>query len=401
MAPRKKKLSRMALGSNNSTTRRIASRPLSLPLELVEEEILCRLPVKTLLRLRCICKSWKYLISDDPKFAKKHLRMSKILKHHHHLIVNDIGDRFLWDLPLSSVFSKVSKPTVLNIPISNSRHILEICSCDGILCFTYGEEGVVGVRGTTTAVLCNPYLRKYSTLPPLKNHREREVQSSLFSFGYDPFNDVYMVIAISCFKDKNNEVDVYTLGTNYWRSIQDFPCSSRCMYQPGVFVGGTVNWLAYEVSNTSCCRFIVSLDLEKESYQKIHQPDLDKDHWTLGMFRDCLCIFATNGMFLDIWIMKEYGIKESWTKLYNVPYKREQYIYPKTVYISDPKTVYISDDDQVLFSFNDLTNSKFMLVVYNSNNGTVKIPKINHISDMPDPAIYVESLISLPRSRSY
>ncbi|WJX34677.1 hypothetical protein P8452_22766 [Trifolium repens] len=158
----------MALGSNNSTTRRIASRPLSLPLELVEEEILCRLPVKTLLRLRCICKSWKYL------------------KHHHHLIVNDIGDRFLWDLPLSSVFSKVSKPTVLNIPISNSRHILEICSCDGILCFTYGEEGVVGVRGTTTAVLCNPYLRKYSTLPPLKNHREREVQSSLFSFGYDP-----------------------------------------------------------------------------------------------------------------------------------------------------------------------------------------------------------------------
>jgi F-box interacting protein len=392
-AHKKKKSGRMALGSNSTTTRTIASP--SLPLELVEEEILCRLPVKILLQLRCICKSWKYLISNDPKFAKKHLRMSKILKHQHHLIVNVFCDQILWDIPLSN-------PTVtqtrLNIPISNSRHILEICSCDGILCFTLGQER--GGRGT--AVLCNPSLRKYNTLPPLENHhREREVQSSLFSFGYDHFNDVYKVIAISCFKDKNNEVDVYTLGSNNWRSIQDFPCSSRSMNQPGVFVSGTVNWLAYEVSNSSCCRFIVSLDLEKESYQKIHQPDLDKDHWTLGMFRDCLCIFATNGMFLDIWIMKEYGIKESWTKLYNVPYKREQYIYPKTVYISDPKTVYISDDDQVLFSFNDLTNSKFMLVVYNSNNGTVKIPKINHISDMPDPAIYVESLISLPRSRSY
>jgi F-box interacting protein len=388
MAPRKKKLSRMALGSNNSTTRRIASRPLSLPLELVEEEILCRLPVKTLLRLRCICKSWKYLISDDPKFAKKHLRMSKILKHHHHLIVNDIGDRFLWDLPLSSVFSKVSKPTVLNIPISNSRHILEICSCDGILCFTLGQER--GGRGT--AVLCNPSLRKYNTLPPLENHhREREVQSSLFSFGYDHFNDVYKVIAISCFKDKNNEVDVYTLGSNnYWRSIQDFPCSSRSMNQPGVFVSGTVNWLAYEVSNSSCCRFIVSLDLEKESYQKIHQPDLDKDHWTLGMFKDCLCIFASNDMFLDVWIMKEYGINESWTKLYNVPYVRKHYTYLKTVYIYD--------DDQVLFSFYDLKNSKSKLVVYNSNNGNVKIPKIKHISDLPDPEIYVESLISLPHS---
>jgi hypothetical protein len=80
---------------------------------------------------------------------------------------------------------------------------------------------------------------------------------------------------------------------------------------------------------------------------------------------------------------------------------KERYAYPKTVYISDLKTVYISDDDQVLFSFNDLTNSKFMLAVYNSNHGSVKIPKINHISDLPDPAIYVESLISLPRSRSY
>jgi F-box interacting protein len=322
--------------------------------------------------------------------------MSKILKHHHRF-VNVFRDRnhwISWDFPLSSVFSNVLNPTVtltqtqLNIPFSNSRaiHILE---CDGILCFTYGGEGVGG-RGRGTAVLCNPSIRKYSTLPPLENHREREVQSSLFSFGYDHFNDVYKVIAISCFKDKNNEVDVYTLGSNNWRSIQDFPCSSRSMNHPGVFVSGTVNWLAYEVSNSSCCRFIVSLDLEKESYQKIHQPDLDKDHWTLGMFKDCLCIFASNDMFLDVWIMKEYGINESWTKLYNVPYVRKHYTYLKTVYIYD--------DDQVLFSFYDLKNSKSKLVVYNSNNGNVKIPKIKHISDLPDPEIYVESLISLPHS---
>jgi F-box interacting protein len=259
--------------------------------------------------------------------------------------------------------------------------------CDGILCFTYGGEGVGG-RGT--AVLCNPSIRKYSTLPPLENRRKREVRSSLFSFGYDHFNDVYKVIAISYFKDKNNEVDVYTLGTNNWRSIQDFPHSSRCMYQPGVFVGGTVNWLAYEVSNTSFCRFIVSLDLEKESYQKISLPHLDKDHWALGMFRDCLCIFASSDMFLDIWIMKEYGIKESWTKLYNVPYVRQQYTYPKTVYISD--------DDQVLLSFYDLINWTFKPVLYNSNNGNVKISKIQHISDLPDPNPLEESLISLPCS---
>ncbi|MCI54852.1 F-box/kelch-repeat protein, partial [Trifolium medium] len=46
----------------------------TLPFDLVSE-ILCRLPVKLLLQLRCLCKSLNSLISD-PKFAKKHLRLS-------------------------------------------------------------------------------------------------------------------------------------------------------------------------------------------------------------------------------------------------------------------------------------------------------------------------------------
>ncbi|GAU19602.1 hypothetical protein TSUD_304140, partial [Trifolium subterraneum] len=236
----------------------------SLLLELVEEEILPRLPVKVLLQLRCICKSWKTLISNDPRFAKKHLRMSKILKQQQHLlIVNNFcyHDLIFWDSPLSSVFNNVYNSTVtqtqLNLPISISKHIFEICSCDGILCFTLGGEG-----GRKYVVLCNPSLRKYSELPPLENHRkreysnQREVPPCLYSFGYDNFNDVYKVIAISCCKDKN-KVDVYTLGTNYWRSIQDFPYSSCSMYDQGVFVGGTVNWVAYEkVSNSSYGRVI-------------------------------------------------------------------------------------------------------------------------------------------------
>jgi hypothetical protein len=113
-----------------SSSRTLASSP-SLPLELLEEEILCRLPVKILLQLRCICKSWKSLISDDPKFAKKHLRMSKILNHqhnHHHIVFSTCPGQILCDSPLSSVSTNVSNPTVtqtqLNIPISNIENLL-------------------------------------------------------------------------------------------------------------------------------------------------------------------------------------------------------------------------------------------------------------------------------------
>ncbi|AES97014.1 F-box and associated interaction domain protein [Medicago truncatula] len=51
-----------------------------IPLDLLAE-ILCRLPVKVLQQIRCVCKSWNALISDDFVFAKKHLSMSKKRQH--------------------------------------------------------------------------------------------------------------------------------------------------------------------------------------------------------------------------------------------------------------------------------------------------------------------------------
>ncbi|XBI76950.1 hypothetical protein VPH35_070124 [Triticum aestivum] len=46
-----------------------------LPHELIVWKILVRLPAKSLLRLRCVCKAWRDTISDaDPSFSQAHLR---------------------------------------------------------------------------------------------------------------------------------------------------------------------------------------------------------------------------------------------------------------------------------------------------------------------------------------
>jgi F-box interacting protein len=82
---------------------------------------------------------------------------------------------------------------------------------------------------------------------------------------------------------------------------------------------------------------IVSFDLKNESYQTLLQPHLATNEWILGMVRDCLSIFANTKMSFDVWIMKENGMKESWTKFYSVPYMKDEglYVYNKALYISE------------------------------------------------------------------
>ena len=135
--------------------------------------------------------------------------------------------------------------------------------------------------------LWNPSIRKFKMLPPLKNELGRR-PLCIYSFGFDPFIHGYKTIVVSFGTDKC-EVSVHTVGTKCWRRIQDFPYHFYSISRSGIFVGGTVNWLAYD-AQTSYLLAIVSLNLEKESYQRLWQPCLKKHHYILGVLKDCLCM---------------------------------------------------------------------------------------------------------------
>jgi len=153
-------------------------------------------------------------------------------------------------------------------------------------------------------------------------------------------------------------------------------------------VSDTVNWLVYDYPR--CAMIIVSLDLENGLYYIKSFLTLPGNLITFGVLRDCLCIFSNSDKFSDVWIMKEYGNGQSWTKLLSVPQMGNPYIYTKPLYISE--------DDQVLMYFRKMR--KFSLAVYDSINGTFKIIEVqNNIHDLMMPAIctlevHVESLIS-------
>lgn len=60
--------------------------------------------------------------------------------------------------------------------------------------------------------------------------------------------------------------------------------------------------------------------------------------------------------------MKEYGIKESWTKFYSVTYMRYGDLY------AFAKMLYIYEDDQMLIKFYESRTYKLKLGLYDSKN---------------------------------
>jgi len=111
-------------------------RLTTLPFDLLAE-ILCRLPLKLLLQLQCLCKSFKHLVSDR-KFAKKHLCLST---KHYHLIVtsaNNLGGFVLYDSSILSVLSAstITQTQLIYLNSLGYGYILSVCSCDDILCLT-------------------------------------------------------------------------------------------------------------------------------------------------------------------------------------------------------------------------------------------------------------------------
>ncbi|AES97652.1 putative F-box domain-containing protein [Medicago truncatula] len=335
------------------------SSPLpTIPFDLIPE-ILHRLPVKPLMQFRCVCKWWNSLISD-PKFAKKHFLFSTTCLIHI-LAYSSLSHKYIIkSYPLDSLFTKdVACNKIAQHEIASNHSIYNVGSCNGIICVAeyHIYERFVIYR------LWNPSIRKFKELPPLElQHTGYNLQ--MHGFGHDPISDNYKVVVV--FRD-HNKTDVkvlHNVGTNIWKDIKEtFQYDGFIVEQKsGKYVNGAINWLASK-DYSKGQRFIASFDLGNESYKKVLLPDydyraIDSRTLHLSVFRNCLCWISSN----DVWIMKEYGMKASWTKLFTIPFMPSYYFFANVMHIFEDGLV----------TWKSTQDSTRNLVFYNSTNGSVK-----------------------------
>ncbi|XP_050210881.1 F-box/kelch-repeat protein At3g06240-like [Mercurialis annua] len=253
-----------------------------IPQEVLTE-IFLRLPVRSILRCRCVCKLWYSLISN-PNFIFLHSKQITYSKNNNtgyllmrHYSRTNKKESFTLHLDDDDLFSHEYQN--LDFPLRSSWDYFEIVgSCNGILCLTDNHSHML-----KRIVLWNPSIGLSVTLP-LQRIRYR-VLNVVLGFGYD---------------SRTNDYKVVLEGAIHWVGY----------YSPekltiAVFLVHDEEFKEFkvpdEISGTSVQHLSVMLCGELLS---IIQYKKRRNH--LGYESCC------------IWIMNEYGADDSWTKLFNV-----------------------------------------------------------------------------------
>ncbi|XP_058214532.1 F-box/kelch-repeat protein At3g23880-like [Rhododendron vialii] len=232
------------MASSKST---VARTTFDLPFEITVE-ILSRLPVKSLLRFKSVCKTWYDLIRN-PDFIAKHL-LSPVTQNPTPL--------------LETGFNIVTQNHEISLiyddgfnygPINLLFPFLDMRNYDGTWDFE-GDDDYFSIGGICNGLvcvslswfgyplfLCNPSTRQFREIPNSKwgNEHLNGIQVS-FGFGFHPSANDYKLIRIVLYSSPIRECDVradlYVMSTDTWTEI-DFNKLS-------LFVGEMNEWGEHE-----------------------------------------------------------------------------------------------------------------------------------------------------------
>ncbi|XP_073284002.1 F-box/kelch-repeat protein At3g06240-like [Primulina huaijiensis] len=285
-------------------------------------QILLNLPVKSLVRFRCVSKHWCNLIRS-PEFINMHLDHEKrdetILVKRFHKGAAETS------LPLHA--DKLLDPFLQNLEIPGldfvvAESILQ-SSCNGLICISPDHKNYY---------VFNPALHELKQIPT--RPFDAAVASKPFigkvGFGFDPTTNHYKVVSLEKFEDDKINIPlrcfqprIYNLSTDSWREIDDeIPSLIDGPYSQVLFKG-RCHWVANHMS-------IFSFDFSTEVFGVMELPDPillenNGEYTSLSVLNQSFSLIQhaednRHDQRTDIWVMEEYGVKESWAKYYSIQF---------------------------------------------------------------------------------
>ncbi|KAF7039884.1 hypothetical protein CFC21_049827 [Triticum aestivum] len=271
-----------------------------LPEEIVIWEILVRLPPKSLLRCRAVCRAWRSATSARDFLAAHHDHQPNLP------IVFQVyrGGQSLLALDNQGA----AAPQLQPVARLDDHSSLE-ASCDGVLLLAdYG-------RGVSTFSVCNPATRQFARLPMLSGF------VSLGMYRHGPTGEYRILV---CPRDEDPATDacyIFTLGSVHpLKNIGWLPEVEE-MSSTGlvpVLFRGSLHWHLQQYESAD--KVIMAFDTTAESFRRMRGPVVPtSDGLFAGMFEmdGILGMACSNdeGKIIGIWMMQDYE-SEVWTLKY-------------------------------------------------------------------------------------
>ncbi|CAH1435491.1 unnamed protein product [Lactuca virosa] len=305
----------------------------------IQEAILKRLPIKSLIRFRSVSRTWKSLI-DSSEFIVAH---SVSHTQPQHLFVWYKDPREVKYVSFVDDDSFPQQRFVPTLPLS-IRLPKIVGSSYGLLCFQ-GDQYSASSYRKRMAVLLNPSIRKSIAivLPDMLYMNQKIV----LGFGVCPVTIDTKIIQITQMRwgwgsevksEIGNfwEVKVYKQSSGKFTSLSgNLPSISIHIMGPQVVIGKSIYWCAVDCATVDSVlktrNLIMSFDITNENFEVVDLPErmaiITFALLSVSKLRESLVILEYNKCGYDIyneeklsctvWTM-EQGVERSFTKLFNI-----------------------------------------------------------------------------------
>uniref|UniRef100_A0A7N2RAK3 F-box associated beta-propeller type 1 domain-containing protein n=1 Tax=Quercus lobata TaxID=97700 RepID=A0A7N2RAK3_QUELO len=270
-------------------------------------------------------------------------------------------------------------------------------SCNGILCFINDNA-----PGSNVFYLWNHSIRKFKRLP------DNQFLVMTFGIGYGSQNNDFKVVGISWTfaKSPPPKVGVYSLNSDSWKRVElGISLRPNVLYYNGnyfkalPFVSGHLHWM-FKMSGGQerhSTHMLLSFDVNSEKFKQLPLPDDEGSCLPklITSFKGKLAMIKfkigaqQHSMLCSIWVMREYGVIDSWNKL------RVLSIENFNAFISFTKFgLLLIQKGSLLVSTNSDFQRKYKNVLIDSE--TLQEKEIgNQVDYRSDVAAYMENLVLL------
>lgn len=255
--------------------------------EDIIEDILGRLPGRSLVRFKCVSKAWGYIISSF-KFKPRALLCSEHYCQFFHSINDD-----------DSVFEEL--PTPWQSPTLYPR-------------FKGLVNGLLLIQNGNSFFLWNPFTGYFN------NVLNGWYLGDSIGFCYDPSTDDYKLVAFG------SKFIVMSLKTKCWKRVR-FSSYDIKFALDGPVVEGRLHWRVVYKKEDSVSEILcfdpTTDELTVLPTRKPKHGNTDLLVSGLGVLKGNLCMFCNCCQYccymhshFEVTVMKEYGVVESWTTLF-------------------------------------------------------------------------------------